>query len=393
MLTQNRALFISHEGITSTIFTSQVVEHAISMKDINIDFDILTYNTFSKTYQLSITNYVKLKKNYPNINILLKKGFNIYYPFSTIINLLKLFLFLIFKRNCYQFIHARSDYTAFLCILLKVFHKTPVYWDCRGDSLDELRSALKKKNGFLYLIYGKLLIGRQKIILIINQIFADGAIFVSKELAKKNHALTFKRRYKIIPCPVPEKKFFFHETLRQITRQKYNISINQKVYIYSGSMVDYQGIEDHIHIYEKILNNNNIIIIATLDYDRALNLFKNLISDKFYIISSDYENINSLYNMADYAFMLREKKELNWVASPTKFGEYCLTGLVVILNDTIQQASENAKILGNYVHIDDVLASKPLKNPERKNISELAKKLYSRAELKHLYKEIYNLTN
>ena len=40
---------------------------------------------------------------------------------------------------------------------------------------------------------------------------------------------------------------------------------------------------------------------------------------------SDFYEINKYYNVADFAILIRSDRSLNHVASPTKFGEYCLT--------------------------------------------------------------------
>ena len=75
-------LFITHEGIDSSIFNSQVLTHALSMKKMSVNIDILSFNTNKKTRSLSSENYHKLLKSNLNINIFLKFGFNIYMPFS-----------------------------------------------------------------------------------------------------------------------------------------------------------------------------------------------------------------------------------------------------------------------------------------------------------------------
>ena len=92
--TSKKALFVLHEGIGSTIFNSQVLEHRNGMKEFGIEFDILAYDTLSKTWKLSNDNLEKLKKNNSKVEVFLKKAMNIYYPFSSIYNLFLLINFL-----------------------------------------------------------------------------------------------------------------------------------------------------------------------------------------------------------------------------------------------------------------------------------------------------------
>jgi len=48
-------------------------------------------------------------------------------------------------------------------------------------------------------------------------------------------------------------------------------------------------------------------------------------------------------NMADYAFLLREDEPINNQASPTKFAEYALTGLRIIISENVGDYTEYVK--------------------------------------------------
>ena len=59
---KRKGLFILHEGINTTMFNSQVLEHVSKMNDQDFDFEILSFNTedsFDKKYKylLSICFY------------------------------------------------------------------------------------------------------------------------------------------------------------------------------------------------------------------------------------------------------------------------------------------------------------------------------------------------
>lgn len=383
-------LFILHEGVGSTIFTSQVLEHVICVEQAGISLTILTFETFQKARQISEKNLQLIADKYKSVKVDLKFGMNIYLPFSTFINAYLLALYLVRHRKEYSFIHARADYTAFLSLLTKPIHGLPVLWDCRGDAVAELHDSLSRRSRFLRGTLGLVLLMRQRFIAAFNRHFSDGAIFVSNELLKQHLATLHTKNYAVIPCPVPEDKFFFDASIRKRMRMQHGVFENQRVFVYSGSVVAYQGLAEQHDLYKKLLTSpNNIIFFATPDPGYAREYFRDLPSEQFRIVSVKYDEMNDIYNLADFAFMLRESKKLNWVASPTKFGEYCLTGLAVILNDTIQQASENARVLGNSVHIDDVFSATPLEDDFRRGVAEKAKKIYSRNASSRRYADLY----
>ena len=389
--TSKKALFVLHEGIGSTIFNSQVLEHRNGMKEFGIEFDILAYDTLSKTWKLSNDNLEKLKKNNSKVEVFLKKGMNLCYPFSSIYNLFLLINFLLKNKKKYSFIQARADYTAFLCIIAKPFHNLPVYWDCRGDAVSELKDSLSRKSSIVNFIGNLYLVNFDRFVVYINCKKSDGAIFVSKALFNLFSSRLKTKNYQIIPCPVSEKKFFFDSELRSKMRSELGITNDKVVYLYSGSMIAYQSLQEQYKQYELLLENtDNIILIATSDPDVAKAFFENLISERLIITSVSFEEMNAYYNLADFAFLMREKKQLNFVASPTKFGEYCLTGLPVIMNDTVDQAFSISKQLGNYVsHLD--LAAKPFSDNQRMKISDESKQFYSRKILSVKYVTLYNL--
>lgn len=387
-----RGLFVTHEGFGNSIFQSQVIEHCKSMKSVGVDIDILTYEVFRKAWSVSATNAAKFQKN-GYLTLWLKKAVSIYAPFSTLINLLILAIDINrlanFKR--YKFIHARADYTAFLCTLLKPIHGLPVIWDCRGDSVDELNFAIEKFSPPIYLLLYFCLIPRQRLIRFIAGRLCDYSICVSKALHSLVGSINPKLNISIIPCPVPDGKFFFSLEKRQKMRREMCIDDDELLFIYSGSMTGYQSIGEFIWYYKIILQNRrHRLLIATIDVDKAKNLFHDIATDRLTITTVSYDSMIDLYCAADYALMTRVSRNLNLVASPTKFGEYCLTGLTVIHNNSIEQVSTITASLKN----GEIFNYPPSIMPsidDRVNISKSAKKLFGRNHLNPRYIDVYSI--
>tara|TARA_B100000787_G_scaffold170189_1_gene164699 strand:+ start:4351 stop:5520 length:1170 start_codon:yes stop_codon:yes gene_type:complete len=385
-----KALFITHEGIGNSIFRSQVMEHCESMLSYGYDFDILTYNTFKKTWKTSLTNYKNYESSF-KIKLILKKAMWIYLPFSLLINLfiLAIDIYELKKNTNYSFIHARADYTAFLAIILKPFHGLNVVWDCRGDSIDELKFNSQKFNFFIRLAIRILILPKLILFKKINRRFADKIIFVSNALQTTIlDSINLTKSY-VIPCPVPSKYFYFDNDLRINTRKILNIKENEFLYIYSGSMIGYQSMSDFLDFFQSIISKPyNKLIIATMDIEKAKIIFKKLDLDKILFTFVKYEEMNDLFCASDFGVMIRSKRQLNHVASPTKFGEYCLSGLKVIHNNTIDQVSEITNFLNNGLLLSSPIGDK-LSLKDREAISIKAKKIYSRNFLNQKYYEFY----
>jgi hypothetical protein len=384
-----KGLFVLHEGIGSTIFNSQVLEHIDGIQSKGINLDVLCFETIEKNWIISQRNLKLAFESHPRINIILCKGSNIYFPFSIFVNLFLLFKFFKKNRNNYSFIHSRADYSTFLCLLIKPYHKLSVFWDCRGDSISELKDNLSRK-GFLIKNLGYLfLVPRERLIAKINSKYSDGNIFVSSELKKIFFKEECVSNSFVIPCLVSEKKFFFDKNLRSQMRVKYSIEHDHKVYLYSGSMEAYQSVEQQLILYRKILiDRNNFLFILTPDPSKALHYFRTLPQDRLKIFTSSFNEINLYYNLADFAILIRDRKRLNWVASPTKFGEYCLAGLPVLMNDNVEQAFFNGSLIGNYISYLNYW-NEPFSDIIRESISIKARKFYSRDFFINNYLKLY----
>lgn len=389
MAVKMKCLFVLHEGIGSTIFNSQVLEHSLGMKKYGYDIDILTYNTFSKSWNLSSSNHSHIKKSLPTINVFLFKALNIYNPFSYIYNSILLISFFLKNKSIYSLIHARADYSAFLCILTKPFHKLPVIWDCRGDSISELQDSLSRKNTFIKFLGNAIFVNINRFICQFNSKYCDGVVFVSDALFQIYRQGLNTKHIEIIPCPVPEENFFYSLALRNEMRKFHSISNETKVCLYSGSMIAYQSIDEQKELYKNLLLSPDVmILIATSEPDLANLYFRDFLSDRFKILCVKYEEMNSFYNLADFSFLIRDNKVLNNVASPTKFGEYCLTGLPVIMNDTVCQSFQFSKLLGNYISQFD-LSLNVLSDSRRQEISADSINIFSRKVLNQKYTKLY----
>jgi hypothetical protein len=385
-------LFISFDGIGSSIFDSQVSAHAKAMRELGVNLDIVAFEPFRKAWGVSRNNLYNNIKSSPEISITLIKASNIYLPLANIVN----FFIVLFsikkatKSNQYDFIHARSDYSAYICYLTQRFHKLPIIWDCRGDSVDELKDALSRKTNIFTRLYGKYLMFVQRKIVKHLRYKMKFGVFVSDELFKTHFSGASHIVSKIIPCPVNDKYFYFDEKVRDRARRDLGYYESDNVFLYSGSMIAYQGIKKQVEVYRKVISSdsNARILIVTPDTQLAEELFLSLDQSKITILSSTFDKMNYYYNAADFAFLLREKKQLNHVASPTKFGEYCLCGLPVIMNDTVEQAYKYSKLIGNYCSVNETGYNK-ISYDARNAISIHALRYYSRSAVDNRYIDLY----
>lgn len=383
-------IFILFEGVDSTIFASQVAQHAHDMGKNGARLRVLVLEPNRKNWQRSVRNKELIEGLYPDLQISLKPCVSLFLPFSMLINLFILAHH--FRRmsqaDSVDFIHARADYCASLCVLLRLFFRIPIIWDCRGAAHAELKALLERK------LKGPLAIGRvffylrQRWIAFLCNRFCAAAIFVSNSLEQLfNFRLSVP--VVIIPCSVSENRFYFDPVAREKQRDEWGVQENQVVLLYAGGLAKYQGfdlIQDCLAAHAE--QSDVRLIMVTPDPEKAADLFPTSLQKKLLFTSSSFDGMNRVYNGADIGILLRHPGDINAVASPTKFGEYCMTGLPVISNGTVDQVQSITEIIGNYVSPDTAILQKA--SPEtRKQMSVRARDFFGRKSNNTRYLELY----
>ena len=166
------------------------------------------------------------------------------------------------------------------------------------------------------------------------------------------------------------------------------INKNKIVFIYSGSLKKYQMFDETINFFKSLSKNSKNIILFVLTRDKIEAKEKVLGIKNIKIFSLNQSDVNNYLNAADFAIMFRKNDLTNKAASPTKFAEYCLTGLDVITNSTVQDYYFMKKEIQN-IHNAKQFNFDLIKKQNRKKVSEFYRKRLSREAYVMTYSKIY----
>lgn len=388
-----KGIFLTFEGISDTIFDSQVALHVKEMKEKGIELDIIVFETWPRMYKKSAQRLNKARL-LAQTKVCLYRGAFIYFPFSEIINALLLFFVIFRLKNRPQFIHARSDYAASTCFLVSKILKIPIIWDCRGDTEAEFKSAFKANNILKHTFkYFTLVMIRYHTF--VSAKICSRAIFVTDLLRQRKGNLLKNKETFIIPTCASSTIFYFSKKIRHTKREELGFRDRQRVLIYSGGMVSYQNFPEYVKIFNSlyVLDSNWHFLIVTPDTKRANIILAELSAESYTLMSASFKEMNSLYNAADLGILIRDANEVNDVASPTKFSEYCLAGLPIIMNDSVKQSYKYALKFGNLISYDQCFGNSKLIKFDfdfRKQISLKATKVLSRESNINKYLKLFN---
>lgn len=394
----SQGIFLVPDGLQPTIIESQVILTCSAMLKKGINIEIWSLCGTINEYSEAKKRILKLKRF--GVPIFIFKGIKTGLPLSEFINALILVCWLLRRERKPSFIHCRTEYSAMLAILIKIIIGSKVIWDSRGDTVSEYKLFIKDKP-FIRRLLSSISIFSVKYRLMLSKNFADYKIFVSESLRNlyiKNH----KKNSFIIPCVADKTYFYFSPKLRETSRAEMSLIPSDVVLIYVGSMALWQCVNDTIKIINDHLSSSDKhkAIIITPDKKEFISQFPPDTRHRLICRSVSLIDVNKYLNAADYAIFLREKNNINKVASPVKFAEYCMAGLPILMTDAVEQSFSYAIKLGNLVHVE---LGETIKLPERFNnekrlaVSSRTRLLLSNTKTKktlyEIYKEIFKQTN
>jgi hypothetical protein len=290
-------------------------------------------------------------------------------------------------------------------LLKKIFpRKIIFYYDARAASAEENKYLSNKRNDFSR--------KRADIIKYIIDLenrtlqSADKIFVVSEKLKNyftKNYN-TPEYKFFLYPCLSDSNKFYYDKKLRANTRKDLNYTEQDIVYVYAGGLSSSWHVTDFIFNFfnyaSKKQGNAKFLILSrdTVPISKMLENNPDL-KNKVIFMSVDNEIIGKYYNASDYGILFRENSIMNNVASPTKFAEYLLCGLPVLISEGVGDYSDFCKTNGlGFVINEDQLKDNSLLDPgifrynefNRDHISAIGKKFLTKESILSNVLELFN---
>jgi glycosyltransferase involved in cell wall biosynthesis len=382
-------LLVLFEGLPSTVIDSAVLDHARQLASVDIArFEIWAFCPTLTIYRSS-RKRLETAKRLAGCPVRLFRAGRPAVPGSVTINARVLRLALQRLEPRPDLIHARGDYTTAVCALARETFPIPLLWDCRGDSVVEAEERLRR--WAIPHVLKQYKLRREARIRQKAAAASDGALFVSNRLKAVCAGVMEDKPAAVIPCTASEDIFFFDECLRTCSRKRLGYAAGHRVFVFSGGMQSYQCVDLTVEVFRKLAAEDPAVrlLIITPNAPIAMQTLQSRSQGLIRVIEATYHEVNSYLNAADAGFLLREKNRLNEVASPTKFAEYCLTGLPVIMQNTVKDAFDMARSLGNLIELTDLAMHLPTTAFDRISVAEKARVLMGRRALSSRYRAIY----
>ena len=391
MAAKPRVLLTFFEGLTETVIDSQVLEHVRLMQAADIaDFEIWALPWDPKVRELSLARLADAEHRagcpisvFPGIRP--GKAGSVLANGSILAKAAKA------RGTQFDIVHARTDYATLVAAPFARDHGAALLFDCRGDSAAEL-DYRRDLNHWPRRLLKPLLRHALTRRLHMAARLCDRALFVSRPLYHLVAGEICNKPHAVIPCCAAEDNFFFDPALRRAARARLGYGVDEIVYIYSGGLQPYQRFDDTIAAFSRLRARvaSVRLLIATPQAEVARQRLSTLPAGSWQVVSARLEDVNSLLNAADAAFLLRYVDGTNRVASPTKFAEYCLTGLPVIMTEAIIDSHRLAMENGNFIRFDDIRPALTLPPQlDRSGLAQRYRGLLGKRAFFDTYRRIY----
>jgi Glycosyl transferases group 1 len=318
--------YISHE-ISYGVATSQIFNWSTHLyhKGINTEH-LIFYTNQAKLLSMINGSPHKIRCFRSSRKPILR---DIIYFLTLIVILLRLT-----KEKDKIILQTRNNGVTFVLSILKLFFKFKIVYEVRGFGenaitvktfLGRLKQRIREKRD-------------QKLIRLADKVFC-----VSNEMKRVIINLyslaAFENKFVVFPGVSSSKDFYSDEHLRSIVREDHKIGDNSIVLLYSGNLDQPWQVPDQIFKLFKFIAETIearlFMITPNVDIVKYYIGKHNIKNGSVFYKNCEYSELNKYYNAADYGLLLRENKLLNRVASPTKFSEYVLSGLPVIITESI----------------------------------------------------------
>lgn len=369
-----RIIYLMTEGISSTVFVSQVYSLFKELKFNKIDITLVIYQPIKANYKLINLLSLIFKKD---IKFIFFKNRNHELLEKKVSKLIK-------NDKC--IIHSRGPIAAYIGYkLCEKFENVSLLYDVRGLVEDDIKFSNEtndpKQNAEFNYISS------------INQtIFHTSSQRVYFNFVCNELYLEYKKRFKFnnlkyIVCPSVAN----HNVFKYSYKRTFVNEINA---IYIGGTQSYQNIEQLIHKTHKVFNKLFIVttrklILSDIQfYDNVC--FLTELNEKEIMRLVDSNNI-------DYGLLYRDNIDLNFTATPTKISEYWNMGLKVLVfgnagayTQIINENNFLGKIFNTTEYIQEYIIK--VSNEEKALISNYALGKYSLSknvkEYINFYKQI-----
>lgn len=352
-----RFVFLHCGAFDTTVFDSQVVDSIVALREFGILFDLCVLLSAGELAR----DRALLRRRKMEISERIAGRVSVYPTpwkrrrLGDAISVAALLAELVSHRAPRTVVHARGDLAAaYSVVARRGWSRLRTVYDIRGDAAAEFAHFARMDRAAAATVDRDL----AHIDWECRTAF-DGAshVFAVSEVLRDRMASRYgvsHDRFTVIPCVADERKFHTDEVERKRTRAEEGFG-DRFVVLYPGRFGRWHWGPEMIRIVKAMMDADPAVffLVLTPDITEATSLASaGLPEGRFAVRTAAHSEVPRLMRAADLGLLLREPDPLNEVACPTKFAEYMMCGLPVLISRGIGDCTAFVEKHGSGVVLD-----------------------------------------
>jgi len=232
-------------------------------------------------------------------------------------------------------IHARTDFSGFVASrLARATRRVRFLYDARGDVEGEFRlnASLRGASGpRLDRTLARLLRLRHAAVTHAEHVLCVSTVL--RDRLVERHGID-PAKTTVVPCVADATKFGLDEAERATARRELGVE-DRFVVVYPGRIGAWHYTEESFRVVRGLMEADPraFFLVLTPDLEAARTLAAKMLPEgRYEIRSAAHAEVPRHLRAADLGLLLRAPDPLNEVACPTKFAEYVMSGLPVLIS-------------------------------------------------------------
>lgn len=163
-------------------------------------------------------------------------------------------------------------------------------------------------------------------------------------------------RVRVVPCLASDETFHFDPALRAQVRRREGLE-GRRVIVFPGATGKWHHLPATLRVVRTLMESDERVFFVALtpgvEPMTAAVAEAGISPDRARVLRVPHGEVNGWLNAADAGILLRARHPVNEVAAPTKFAEYLLAGLPVLINEGIGDYSAFVGSHGTGVLLDE----------------------------------------
>jgi len=337
----------------SNVFITQVIDWLHSYQEKGVVFEIWRTSSIKKCFSLDERKETALIRNHfhGRVKKLYIAPIQIFFGvvFNTLLLLLLVLPQLITKKCILIQTRGVDLWRSLKYLNMLAPKRIKIIYDSRGAAGEEKIYSNLENSRHAKIKSDRISLAEEQMIQISDKIFCVSNVLIEYHL-KNNPTIDISKFY-LYPCCASSFDFYYSSDFRNQIRKQHQLE-QKKVIIYSGGLKLAWHIPDRIfELFAGLnkLDKSYFLIVLSPDTELAKQfiLKYSIPEESVLTISVNNSEVVKYLCASDIALLLRDDVPMNNVASPTKFAEYIMTGLPVII-------SKNVGDFSNFVSENDL---------------------------------------